>query len=59
MKGKSLFIACLLFCSLSVFGQRMTDRLDRGLVAVQTESGVYCSWRVLAEEYYDVTYNLR
>ena len=58
MKGKSLFIACLLFCSLSVFGQRMTDRLDRGLVAVQTESGVYCSWRVLAEEYYDVTYNL-
>ena len=58
MKGKSLFIAGLLCCSLSVFGQRMTDRLDRGLVAVQTESGVYCSWRVLAEEYYDVTYNL-
>ncbi len=58
MKCKSLFFVCLLCCSLSVFAQRMTDRLDRGLVAVLSEGGVYCSWRVLAEEYYDVTYNL-
>ena len=38
--------------------QRMTDALDRGLVAIQTDGGVFCSWRILAEEYYDVTYNL-
>ena len=38
--------------------QRTTDRLDRGLVAVQVTNGVYCSWRVLGEEYYDVKYNL-
>ena len=36
----------------------MTDRLDRGLVAVKTSSGIWCSWRVLAEEYYDVKYNI-
>ncbi len=48
----------LVLTAVPVLGQRMTDRLDRGLVAVQTEGGVYCSWRVLAEEYYDVTYNL-
>src|SRR5574344_2777737 len=38
--------------------QRFTDRLDRGLVAVQTTGGVYCSWRIQADEYYDVKYNL-
>ena len=43
---------------VSALAQRMTDRLDRGLVAVKTDAGVFCSWRVLAEEYYDVTYNL-
>ena len=38
--------------------QRMTDKLDRGLVAVEVQNGVYCSWRIYGEEYYDVTYNL-
>ena len=38
--------------------QRMTDKLDRGLVAVKVQNGVYCSWRIYGEEYYDVTYNL-
>ncbi|MCI6337632.1 MAG: autotransporter-associated beta strand repeat-containing protein [Prevotella sp.] len=38
--------------------QRFTDRLDRGLVAVQTTGGVYCSWRIQADEYHDVKYNL-
>ena len=38
--------------------QRMTDKLDRGLVAVKTDGGVFCSWRILGEEYYDVTYNI-
>ena len=37
---------------------KVRDRLDRGLVAVQTTKGVYCSWRIQADEYYDVKYNL-
>ena len=43
---------------VSAVAQRMTDALDRGLVAVKTDAGVFCSWRILAEEYYNVTYNL-
>ena len=38
--------------------QRKTDALDRGLVAVTQSSGVYLSWRVQADEYYGVKYNL-
>lgn len=38
--------------------QRPTDALDRGLVAVQTDGGVFCSWRILGEEYYGVGYNI-
>ena len=54
---------CLLvaFVGLTVLGlqaQRMTDQLDRGLVAVKVQNGIYCSWRICGEEYYDVTYNL-
>ena len=38
--------------------QRPTDRIGRGLVAVKTDAGVFLSWRILGEEYYDVTYNV-
>lgn len=39
--------------------QRTTDKLDRGLVAVPGSSGGnLVSWRIFAEEYYDVAYNL-
>ncbi len=59
-------ILCLL---LAVAGcqwaaaQRYTDVLDRGLVALPTGStsgstSNFVSWRRLADEYYDVTYNL-
>lgn len=40
------------------FAQRFTDKLDRGLVAVPCDNGNLVRWRVLGEEYYDVTYNL-
>ena len=43
---------------VGVSAQRFTDSLDRGLVAVKSSAGVYCSWRIMGEEYYDVTYNL-
>ncbi len=50
----------LAFLALPSFSQaqRKTDNLDRGLVGVKVNSGVYLSWRVQADEYYDVTYNL-
>lgn len=38
--------------------QRQTDALDRGLVAVRTGNNIFCSWRLQADEYYDVTYNI-
>lgn len=55
------YILLVLFAVLSIAhisAQRMTDPLDRGLVAVKTNSGVFVSWRVQADEYFDVTYNL-
>ncbi len=52
-----LLIGCILSLT-NVVAQRKTDPLDRGLVAVKVSSGVYLSWRVQAEEYYGVTYNV-
>ena len=50
--------ALALLVSMGANAQRFTDKLDRGLVAVKTNKGVYCSWRIQADEYYDVKYNL-
>lgn len=50
--------ALALLVSMGANAQRFTDKLDRGLIAVQTTNGVYCSWRIQADEYYDVKYNL-
>lgn len=58
MKRIFMLSVLLLTMVMGVFAQRKTDRLDRGLVAIKTNSGVFCSWRILGEEYYDVTYNL-
>ena len=57
---KKFFVTAALFmlASAGTYAQRFTDKLDRGLVAVQTTKGVYCSWRIQADEYYDVKYNL-
>ena len=58
MKRIFMLSVLLLTMVLGVIAQRKTDQLDRGLVAIKTNSGVFCSWRILGEEYYDVTYNL-
>jgi len=50
--------ACLMAAVTTVRAQRTTDQLDRGLVALKSGSGVYLSWRIQADEYYDVTYNV-
>lgn len=38
--------------------QRVTDNLDRGLVAVNMGGSTFLSWRILADEYFGVTYNV-
>lgn len=48
----------VLFVSTEAMSQRRTDDLDRGLIAISQGSGVFCSWRILADEYYGVKYNL-
>ncbi len=58
MKRFFILSALLLTIVTGAFAQRKTDALDRGLIAIKTANGVYCSWRILGEEYYDVKYNL-
>lgn len=58
-----LCASLLLWMSTPASAQRFTDNLDRGLVAVKLADngnniGTLVSWRRLATEYYDVTYNL-
>ena len=55
---KFLLVALFGLVSVGVSAQRFADKLDRGLVAMKVNNGVYLSWRVLGEEYYDVTYNV-
>lgn len=51
--------AAMLAMPLAGLAQRaQTPVLDRGLVAVKTSFGVFCSWRITGEEYYDVAYNV-
>lgn len=59
MKKLMLTIAVVLGF-MPAMAQRVTDKLDRGLVAVPANSGGgnLVSWRVFGEEYYDVKYNL-
>ncbi len=58
MKRIVLLAALLLCVALQGWAQRVTDKLDRGLIAMKSGTGVYLSWRVLGEEYYDVTYHV-
>ena len=55
-------ILIVFFTALLIVGtttaQRPTDQLDRGLIAMKVSDGIYLSWRIQAEEYYDVTYNV-
>ena len=48
----------LILCAMMVNAQRVTDNLDRGLVAMKVSGGVFLSWRITAEEYYDTQYNV-
>ena len=58
MKKRILSMMMLGMLAAGASAQRATDALDRGLVAMKTSGGVFCSWRILGEEYYDVKYNI-
>ncbi len=58
MNKRILSLAMLMLVVSATFAQRLTDRLDRGLVAQKVSGGIYLNWRILAHEYYDVTYNV-
>ena len=59
MKKLLFFLLMLVACNVDVQAQRQqTDKLDRGLVAVKTAKGVFCSWLITADEYYDVSYTI-
>ncbi|MBR5698791.1 MAG: autotransporter-associated beta strand repeat-containing protein [Prevotella sp.] len=55
---KLLLILLMGFCTIASHAQRSTDRLDRGLVAMKVSGGVFLSWRITGEEYYDTEYNV-
>lgn len=55
---KLLAVAATLAIAQGATAQRVTDALGRGLVAMKTESGVFCSWRINADEWYDTEYNI-
>ena len=55
---KRLLLSMWAACCLTAQAQRMMEYLNRGLVAVQTEKGVFTSWRIHGTEYYDTQYNL-
>jgi len=58
MKSKLFLLVVFLTVMLGARAQRVTDRLDRGLIAMKVSKGVFLSWRILGEEYYDVQYNV-
>lgn len=55
---KFITILIILTIVVTASAQRTVDVLDRGVVAVKTTGGVFVSWRIFGNEYYDVTYNL-
>ena len=57
-KKRMMWVLAAALAVTPLCAQRVTDQLDRGLVAMKSSTGVYLSWRIQATEYYDVTYNV-
>lgn len=58
MRKRFLSLLMLGMLATGAMAQRTTDNLDRGLVAVRASGGIFCSWRIMGDEYYDVKYNI-
>jgi rhamnogalacturonan endolyase len=39
-------------------GRKQMELLDRGVVAVKTDAGVFVSWRLLGNESYDAAFDI-
>ncbi len=57
MKKFFFFLSALLLVQ-TTYSQRVMERLDRGLVGQVTDEGVYLSWRWLANDSDDVTFDI-
>ncbi|MBQ8486527.1 MAG: autotransporter-associated beta strand repeat-containing protein [Prevotella sp.] len=55
---KLILLALFGLMSVGVSAQRVTDKLDRGIVAIPSGQGNLVSWRKFGYEYYDTQYNL-
>lgn len=56
---KILFVAAAMTAlAVPCSAQRVMDKLDRGLVAVSVNNGMFVSWRVLGEDSENVKFNL-
>lgn len=53
-----LCVSLFMWTCIPASAQRVTDNLDRGLVAVNMGGSTFLSWRILADEYFGVTYNV-
>jgi hypothetical protein len=62
MKTDTLVFAVLSVCLISISGkvcaQRQMENLDRGLVAVNVNNGVFLSWRMLGTDPRDIAFNI-
>lgn len=58
MKKAYILIFLAMLTASTVNAQRLTDNLDRGLVAVNMDGSTFLSWRILADEYFGTTYNV-
>ncbi len=58
MKKSYLIIVALLCTSFAAFAQVKLEELNRGLVGIKVDQGVFLSWRIKGEEWHGVTYNL-
>ncbi|MDE6562121.1 MAG: autotransporter-associated beta strand repeat-containing protein [Muribaculaceae bacterium] len=53
-----LALGAILSIAPTMTAQRVTDALGRGLVAIKTDSGIFCSWRINADEWDNTEYNI-
>lgn len=58
MKKLIFALTAAAFIAIPASAQRRMDKLDRGLVAVKTDAGVFASWRVFGEDADNVQFNL-
>lgn len=52
-----VFGICLFFAT-TAFGARMVERLDRGVLAIPTDNGIFISWRLQGYEPLNLGFNL-